>query len=250
MHILVIMGGYRKGATYRAIERLLAEMNKLKDFSSDILWVKDLGLSDCIGCHQCIEIGESRCHEAQKIKGFMDHIKEAQGVIIASPVYNDGVTSLLKRYFDFNTYLWHRPELHGQWFFGVATGGGMFKNTFKDMEKNVKAWGGTWVGALGVPHYESLTEKFQKRVDRDLLKAAERLTGPVKIKPLTMGKLLWFKMWKMNAEAAKETLKRDWAYYQDKRYYFDITIPVWMDVVSQTAINLMRVMMRSVYRGY
>jgi multimeric flavodoxin WrbA len=250
MHIVIIMGGYRKGATFRATERLLAEMRKLKDFSSEILWVKDLELSDCIGCHRCIEIGESHCHEALKIKDFLERMKQADGVIITSPVYNDSITSLLKRYFDFNTFLWHRPELHRQWFYGVSSGGGMFKNTFKDMEKNVKAWGGTWVGALGVPHYESLTEKYQKRADRDLLKAAVQLTSPIHIKPLTMGKLLWFKMWKMNAGAAKETLKKDWAYYQGKQYYFDTSIPKWMDVIAQNAIDLMRIMMRSVYRGY
>lgn len=250
MHIVVIMGGFRKGATFRATERLLGEMQKLKNFSSDILWVKDLELSDCIGCHRCIEIGEAYCHEADKIRDFLERMRKAEGVIITSPVYNDAITSLLKRYFDFNTYLWHRPQMHQVWFYGLSTGGGMFKNTFRDMEKNVKAWGGTWVGALGVPHYESLTDKYQKRVDRDLIKAAVHLTGPLKAKPLTLGKLIWFRMWKMNAQAAKDTLKKDWDYYQNKSYYFDVHIPIWMDAVAGTAIGIMRFMMRSIYRGY
>lgn len=250
MHIVVIMGGFRKGATFRAIERLLGEMQKFKSFSSEILWVKDLELSDCIGCHRCIEVGESFCHEVENIKAFLERIKKADGVIIASPVYNDSITSLLKRYFDFNTYLWHRPQMHHLWFYGLSTGGGMFKNTFRDMEKNVKAWGGIWVGALGVPHYESLTEKHQRKVDKDMTKAARYLTGPLEVKSLTLGKLIWFKMWKLNAQVAKDTLKKDWDYYQAKTYYFDAPIPIWMDAIAGTAIGMMRLMIRSVYRGY
>lgn len=257
-NILAIIGSPRKGETYKAVSKFEEELNKLESVQVEYIMLGKYGISECTGCHNCIKKGEAFCHEHQRISELLNKMINADGVILATPVYNQQVTALMKKFMDYNTYLWHRPALFGIKFLGISSGGGMFKPVFKYLKMNVENWGGIWVDGLGVPHYESLTEKYKQKSNQDFSRKAKSFLEVLKIKTLpkpSMGRLLWFNMWKMNAEAAKEDIVKDYTHWTKTNwfamdYYYTIKVRTIKKIAINAIMKLMRSFMRKVYKGY
>jgi multimeric flavodoxin WrbA len=256
--IVAIIGSPHKGETVLAVQRLEQEMKKLGETEMEVILLTDIAFKDCLGCHACFMKGAQYCPEAAKVRALQDKMLSADAVLLASPTYNQEVTALMKKFLDYFTFLWHRPELFGVKFFGLATGGGMFGGVFATMKRSVESWGGTWLGTLGVPHYESLTAKFKGKLDRDFAKKAALLMKAMKSKPLprpTLGRLMSFRMWRMNAGVGFSAA--DVEHWTAKgwlapgcRYYYKTTINPLANAVAAAAMGLMRRIMRGIYVGY
>jgi multimeric flavodoxin WrbA len=256
--ILAIIGSPRKGDTVAAVQRLEQELKKLGEVEMEYLMLMDVGLRDCLGCHNCFMKGQETCREAAKVKELQERMLAADAVILASPTYNQGVTGIMKKFLDYFTFLWHRPGMFGVPFFGVATGGGMFGGVFKTMKSNVDSWGGTWAGTLGVPHYDALTKKYKTRLDQDFTGKAALLMKVMDEKELpkpTLGRLMSFRMWKMNA--AQGFSPRDAAHWTEKgwldpkcRYYYSAKINPLANAAAAAVMGIARRVMRSIYVGY
>lgn len=54
MKILVIFGSPRKKNSYLVIKALETEMQKLGEIEFEYIFLKDLSLATCIGCHSCL----------------------------------------------------------------------------------------------------------------------------------------------------------------------------------------------------
>ena len=123
---------------------------------------------------------------------------------------------------------------------------------------NVGSWGGTWVGSLGVPHYESLTDKFKGKVDKDIHKKAETFLSALKVKTLptpSIGRLIMFNIWKINAEVTKQELPKDYEHWTKTNwfnmdYYYSTKIGVLKKIVVGLVMRLARSQMKKVYKGY
>lgn len=256
--ILAIIGSGRKGETYKAVQKFEEELNKLSKVQIEYLMLRDYEFKDCIGCHNCIKRGEQFCPENKKVKELQDKILQADAVILATPVYNQHVTAIMKKFMDYFTFLWHRPALFGVKFFAVSSGGGMFGPVFKYLKMNVDAWGGTWVDSLGVPHYESLTDKFRKNFDKDIKKKADILLKALeesKLPKPSLGRLLNFNMWKINAYACREDIVKDYEHWAKSNwfnmdYYYDTKIGIFKRIFVKFMKSIMTMFMRKVYKGY
>ncbi len=254
--IVAIIGSPRKGETLKAVQRLEQEMQKHGEVEFEYVMLSQVALRDCTGCHNCILKGKETCREAEKVQALFDKMAAADAVVLASPVYNQGVTAIMKKFLDYFTYLWHRPALFGVKFIGVSSGGGMFKGTFQTMKENVSSWGGTWLGELGVPHYEALTEKFRAKADKAAVKKAAQFWAALGDKNLpkpTLGKLMGFRMWRMNAVFGEA----DRAHWTEKgwldkkcRYYYDTKINPFANVLAAVLMGIARQVMRGIYVGY
>jgi multimeric flavodoxin WrbA len=257
-HIVAIVGSPRKGETYRAVQRLEEEMKKLGEVRVEVVMLADIALKDCLGCNNCIMRSERTCHEAGRVKALQDKMLSADAVVLASPAYNQNVTSVMKKFLDYFTFLWHRPAMFGVRFFGVATGGGMFRDVFKTLRQNVESWGGIWAGSLGVPHYESLTPKYRKKQDGDFARQAARLMRAAGRKDLpapTLGRLMGFRMWRMNA--ALGFCPPDREYWQrmgwldgKRKYFYDAPVNPAANALAAAAMAAARRFLRGVYAGY
>lgn len=256
--VLAIIGSPRNGETYEAVQKLIEEMNKLEEISPEYIMLRKYGISDCTGCHNCIMKGEEKCHEYTKIQEIMAKIKDADGVILATPVYNQHVTALMKKFMDYLTFLWHRPSLFGIRFFGVSSGGGMFDPVFKYLKMNVESWGGIWAGGLGVPHYEALTDKFREKSDKNIKATAFKFLKAMEGKSLpkpSFGGLMWFNMWKLNAGVGKENGDKDYEHWKamnwfNMDYYYDSRPGAFKGTAVKLVTMLTRSFMRRVYKGY
>lgn len=256
--ILAIIGSPRKGETYNAVKRFEETLNEREKVEMEYVMLSQVGFSDCAGCHNCILKGRRFCKENQKVTELYDKMQAADAIILASPVYNQSVTAIMKKFLDYFTFLWHRPEMFGKKFFGISSGGGMFKDTFKMLKSNVKSWVGTWTGELGVPHYESLKPKFRKECDEDFGKKAALLISAIEDKnPQSpdFGQLMMFNIWKMNAVACKDSNPVDFAWWTDKNlfdksFYYPVKIGFFKKLASGMATFFAKSFMRKVYVGY
>lgn len=256
--VLAVIGSPRKGETYKAVQRFEEELKKMIEVEFEYIMLSKVGLADCTGCHNCIVKGQEYCHEAAKVKELQEKMLAADGVILATPVYNQHVTAIMKKFLDYFTFLWHRPAMFGVKVFGIASGGGMFDPVFKFLSMNSANWGAQWVGQLGVPHYESLTDKYKGKMDRNLDKKVSEFILALNDKSLprpSIGRLIWFNMWKMTAEASKTHTVKDFEHWTDtgwfrKDYYYDTRVNPVSNAAARLVIRLMRAFMRKIYVGY
>lgn len=256
--ILAVIGSPRKGETLKAVLKFEDELKKIEAVEVDYVMLGDLKLADCTGCHQCFLKGQEFCRESQKVKEMQDKMLAADAVILATPVYNQHVTALMKKFLDYFTFMWHRPAMFGVKFFGISSGGGVFGSIFKFLKSNVTSWGGIWEGELGVPHYESLTSKYKAKCDADFQKKAGQLLRAIKEKKLSkpaFGRLMMFNVWKMNAEACKDSNPADYAWWTEhdffnKRFYYESKIGFFKRLLLRLVTGMARSFMRKVYVGY
>ena len=106
MKILAICGSPRKGNSYKALTTI-REVFPLIDF--EILHLIDLDFKPCKGCYTCVLKGESKCPLKDDRDKILEKIAEADGLILASPVYSHMVSALIKNLFERLGYMAHRP---------------------------------------------------------------------------------------------------------------------------------------------
>ena len=138
MNYVIINGSPRKKNTWKMVKQ--AKSNLKGDFEEIQLMKENIPL--CNGCFKCIMEGEEKCPHFDKIKPIIDKIRDADGIIIASPVYAMNVPALLKNFFDHTAYLYHRPEFFTKKaLVVVSTAGGGRKDVAKYIDETLRHWG-------------------------------------------------------------------------------------------------------------
>ncbi len=258
--VFAVIGSPHKGETYNEVKKIESSIagNHSGEIEFEYVFLRELGLEECMGCHNCIVRGEEFCFQNDKVHFLKAKMLESDLVILSSPVYNDHVTALMKKMFDYMTFLWHRPEMFGRKFVGISSGGGMFKSVFSYMKKNVECWGGEWVAEFGVPHYDSLTPKFAAKTDVSRERFIEKLKSALddrSMKTPSLSKLIYFNVWKINARACKDYLKRDYEYWAENSlfesdYYYNVKIPFYKKLTTSILKRVIHSFMKKVYKGY
>lgn len=256
--ILVIMGSPRKGNTYKAVRRIEELMSAMGAVTFEYLWLKDVNYGQCRGCHICITHGEQKCPLKDDLLAVEARLAAADGIIIATPVYSQQVSYLVKIMIDRYSYMWHRPRLFGKFVLGVATGSGQFNSTLAYLKECVEAWGCTWVAGLGVPHVEALAPKMRARIEKETVKTARRFFQALQERRSpapSLPRLLWFRMWRINARACRESNPTDFHYWTEKGWFEqDYYTGEPVSAVKRLAANLIEPLivrvMRSMYVRY
>lgn len=168
------MGSPRKGNTYRAAERLRELMESLGPVEFEYLWLRDANLLPCRGCFVCIEKGEEKCPQRDDAPAIEQRMREADGVILASPVYGMTVSGLFKQFVDRFCYVFHRPRFFEKKALLLTTTGALgTRETLSYLNLVAQVWGFEVAGRAGlitppgeVPAYR------QEENERKLAKAA------------------------------------------------------------------------------
>ncbi len=258
MKILVIMGSPRKGKTYKAVQQIEARMHSLGAVEFEYLWLKDVNYKPCRGCHACIMLGEQRCPLKDDTLTVEAQVLAADGLILATPVYSQQVSYLMKIFIDRYAYWWHRPRLFGKFVMGVAAGGGQFSSPLGYLKECSQAWGAAWVTGLGVAHPDALQPKRRAKLEQQTQAAADRFYAAISThhSPApSLTRLLWFRMWRINARALRADNPADFNYWTEKGwfqqdYYTARPIPSVRLLLAKILEPLLLRFMRSVYVGY
>ena len=97
--ILILTGSPRKnGNTDRLAEAFAEGAGEHHDV--EIISVSDYKVNPCIGCESCFTRNDHSCFQKDDMGLIYDKLKEADTVIIASPVYFYGISAQLKAVID------------------------------------------------------------------------------------------------------------------------------------------------------
>jgi len=96
--IIGIMGSPRRnGNTHILLSRIL-EGAEAEGAKGDILFLNELAIHECDGCHACWE-GKD-CRKDDDMNSMYPRIIESDGIIFGTPVYWYGPTALMKGFID------------------------------------------------------------------------------------------------------------------------------------------------------
>jgi multimeric flavodoxin WrbA len=96
--ILGVMGSPRRnGNTHILISRIL-EGAGAEGAVGDIIFLDDLAIQECNGCHACWEGTE--CSKDDDMNNIYPKIIESDGIVFGTPVYWYGPTALIKGFID------------------------------------------------------------------------------------------------------------------------------------------------------
>ncbi|MBY9006984.1 MAG: flavodoxin family protein [Candidatus Lokiarchaeota archaeon] len=96
--ILGIVGSPRKkGNTFELVSKIL-EGSKLKGADTNIIYLEDLDINECNGCHTCWQGLE--CSKKDDMNEIYPELIEADVIIFGTPVYWFGPTALMKAFID------------------------------------------------------------------------------------------------------------------------------------------------------
>lgn len=95
--ILGICGSPRKKATEYVLNKALSDLED-KNFETEMFTVRGKKINPCMHCDYCIR--EKKCVQKDDMDEVYLLLKKADGIIIASPMYNGGVSAQIKAIMD------------------------------------------------------------------------------------------------------------------------------------------------------
>ena len=89
-----------KGNTYHAIKLVTDELEKY-GIETEMINVGNKSISGCIACNQCIKNKDEKCSiNKDQVNDWIQKMKEADGIILASPVHYASVAGNMKSFLD------------------------------------------------------------------------------------------------------------------------------------------------------
>jgi multimeric flavodoxin WrbA len=188
--LMINSSGRAAGNTARVMDLLEQNFNTIAretalDLTVERVSLARLALKPCIGCRACFDRGEAFCPQKDELLALYEKMREADGYVIASPIYVEDVNGMLKTMIDRMAFLCHRPALYGKSALLFTTSGiGSSRHALTTMTKAFGTWGiknaATMQLSLG-----ALTprEEVEKRFARKIASAArkflrERMLSP------------------------------------------------------------------------
>ncbi len=97
--IVVLAGSVRKGGNTDILVQAFAEAAG-KCHEVELISVADYAVHPCIGCNSCYTREGHRCFQDDDMLKIYDKLKQADVLVIASPVYFYGISAQLKAVID------------------------------------------------------------------------------------------------------------------------------------------------------
>ena len=182
MRILALIGSHRRsGNTARVVRMVETRMRALGALRGvpvefETLFLADFDIRPCRGCRACFDRGEEWCPLTDDVPKIRTRMDAADALIVASPVYMDNVSGLVKNWIDRLAYLSHRPAMGGKCAFTIATvGGSLTRRTLRTMDGALLTWGYHLVGRAGLRMGALAAPSELPRFEPPAQKAADRL---------------------------------------------------------------------------
>jgi NAD(P)H-dependent FMN reductase len=215
----------------------------------------------CKGCFACLERGEEKCPlKKDDAHAVYEKLMEADGVIVATPVYSLQVTAYLKNLLDRLAFIFHRPSMFHKTFLGIVTQGVYGdKKTLKYLNEVAKFWGfKVTTGLTFTTPPSSLTKKdFETIKAKTVLytnKFYQKMMQPQMPKPGLLD-LIIFRLNRSSKPYIKEYNPRDFDYFQEKGwlkapYYYQTKLNPMLVLVGAIMDKLGKKMGKGVREKY
>lgn len=216
MKILAISGSpNKKGNTWSVLESIKENYPSI-DFK--LLSLSEVNLEPCLGCYMCVRRGPEICPRKDDRDMIIQEILDADGIVLASPVYVNHATALTKNLFERLGYEGHRPRFYDKFAMVIAVCG-MFgaKETNKYMSNILTSFGFSVVSALEL-QIALDTEKEQAYNHKRTVEAFDAFVSAIEKgqRKIPLGQIVRFNIFKTISESNKEHFEADYQYYKDK----------------------------------
>lgn len=90
----------KEGNTYQAIKLVLNQLEK-EGIDTEIIHVGNKPIRGCIACNQCAKNKDEKCVlPGDQVNGWIQKMKEADGIILGSPVHYSAIGGTMKSFLD------------------------------------------------------------------------------------------------------------------------------------------------------
>lgn len=100
MKVVAFNGSPRKeGNTFLSIITVFQELEK-EGIETEVIQLGSANIKGCRACYKCFENRDFRCVQKDDLNGFIEKMREADGIIIGSPTYFSNVSTEVKALID------------------------------------------------------------------------------------------------------------------------------------------------------
>jgi len=155
--ILALVGSYRTtGNTSQLVAMVRGALDQEAaragvPFEFETLHLGHARIDACRGCRACFDRGEEMCPVKDDLQAVKARMRQADGVLVASPVYVHDVSGITKNWIDRLAHVCHRPEFAGKCAYLLATvGGSPTGHALGSLQIALSTWGFSVVGRTGL----------------------------------------------------------------------------------------------------
>jgi len=101
MKVIAINGSPKAaGNTYHALKIVLDELEK-EGIAGEIIHVGKKAIRGCLACNKCARNKDEKCIQTKdEVNGWIEIMKEADGILLGSPVYFASISGTMKAFLD------------------------------------------------------------------------------------------------------------------------------------------------------
>lgn len=110
MKVVAFNGSPRKGGNTEQCLRVIEKELQAQGIEMEIIQVGNKP-KGCMACYHCLNTGSGHCVQKDEVNEWIDKMVEADGVILASPVYYGGISGGMKCFLD-RAFLAAGNQLH------------------------------------------------------------------------------------------------------------------------------------------
>jgi len=237
MKILAVMGCSKFGNTTELVKYFFQKLSEDIEFEHEYLYIADSKIEYCVGCHNCIMLGEKKCPHYYSVSQIEKKMLEADVVILASPGYMFSVTGVMKTFLDHVAYNCHRPKYFNKKLILIGNLTKWQKDgVFIPMEtwasgSGFQICGKLWTDMMPFPLNTRALDNKKEQLNREIGKISRKLQSNKRWKP-AFGDVAIFHVFRTLCQIAPNVLVADYDYFKEKnafeksaRWYIPIKVP-------------------------
>lgn len=225
--VVALLGSRRKKNTYRLLSEI-QEILKKHEIELHIIELCHCNVTPCAGCERCILQGQ--CMLNDDAADIMKRLSEADGIVLASPVYLKQVSGQLKTFFDRTCMWYHRPVLAEKPVLSVSTtkGSGLRK-TLSYLSSIAVQWEAVPAGTLG----RTIFNQSRPISEKEISGFIRLIHRPGSHSP-SLNQLINFEVQKALAMAMNPLDREYWQekQWQNKPYFYPCRVNKFYSVMS------------------
>lgn len=112
MNILAINGTYRPEGTTTQLTRRALQGAESEGATTEMVLLTEHNIkfcTNCLGCYQDLESDIASCSIDDDVRGILEKIRDADGIILSSPVHSGFITALMNAFMERATWTLNKP---------------------------------------------------------------------------------------------------------------------------------------------
>ena len=100
MKVIAFNGSPRTGGNCELSLVHMGEVFAKENMDFEIIQVGNKSIRGCIACYHCLQTASGKCVQNDEVNTWIEKMTEADGIILASPVYYGGIAGTMKCFLD------------------------------------------------------------------------------------------------------------------------------------------------------